>query len=351
VRYLIVFFLVVSFACVSTAGELDRTRPAKANDHVLANPVADDREGGETIAVAVPIPALPWSDTGATCDNIDNYDEACPYTISTSPDVVYSWNATFDGFLFIDLCLSLYDTKVYVYDEAMNLIECNDDAYFGDPPECFTYSSAIEGCPVASGTTYYIVVDGYGGDCGEYWIDVEEFVPPPPCNLTCPDFAQLEGEPPLVDNYTDLWNSGCAHPDGYTAQWIECADFCGVAGWYTYTGLNYRDTDWFDCTAAATVITWTCDAESETNCFELNVPPDCAATVLQSTTVGPCTPGTIIIDTTPGTIVHLWVGSANFSNPGDVPDNEYDYVMHVEGIEEVSAIEQATWSRVRSLYR
>ena len=155
-RLLSVMLLVCCAVGLAGANELCGTRPAKTNDLILSAPVADYREGGETIADAVLVPALPWNDTGATCDNIDNYDEACPYTISTSPDVVYAWNATFDGFLFIDLCLSLYDTKVYVYDEAMNLIDCNDDFYFGDPPECFTYSSAIERCPVASGTTYYI---------------------------------------------------------------------------------------------------------------------------------------------------------------------------------------------------
>ena len=51
----------------------------------------DGREGGETVGDAFVIPALPFVDTGNTSDNIDDYDEDCPYTGSLSPDVVYAW--------------------------------------------------------------------------------------------------------------------------------------------------------------------------------------------------------------------------------------------------------------------
>ncbi len=349
-RYVLVFMLLVVFAGGAFAADLDVGRPVKSDLHIPSNPAYDGREGGETVADAYPIMALPFGDSGATCDNLDDYDEACPYTISTSADVVYSFTADFDGFVQVDLCLSVYDTKVYMYDSGMNLVDCNDDFYFGDPPECHVYSSMLEAAPVMNGETYYIVVDGYGGDCGTYDIQVDSYEPPPPCELACPDGAQLEGEPPLEDEYVDNWNGGCGSiPPAF--QWIECADFCGVTGWYQYTGLDFRDTDWFDCLATGTEITWMADAESSTNFYHLNM-PDCSdVSVLQTMTAGPCIPVEMTIVTTPGEIVHLWVGSANFTNPGDVPDDEYDYVMRIEGIEGVSASEQGTWSRVKNLYR
>jgi len=57
------------------------------------------------------------------------------------------------------------------------------------------------------------------------------------------------------------------------------------------------------------------------------------------------------MNTTPGEIVHLWAGSANYSNPGDVPDNEYESIFTIDGIEEVSDARSETWSGVKSLYR
>lgn len=129
---------------------------------------SSDREGGEDIANALPISGLPFNDTGNTCDNIDDYDEACPYTGSDSPDVVYSYTPTWGEIITIDLCGSSYDTKVFVYEAiAGNLVACDDDFYkFGDA--CGSWVSKIEDLNLLGGQTYYIVIDGYGGDCGDY---------------------------------------------------------------------------------------------------------------------------------------------------------------------------------------
>ena len=70
-----------------------------------ANYPAPTRQGGETVADAVVIAALPYNDSGTTAGYVDDYDEVCPYTGSTSPDVVYSYTPTeemingFVGFL------------------------------------------------------------------------------------------------------------------------------------------------------------------------------------------------------------------------------------------------------------
>ncbi len=86
------------------------------------------------------------------------------------PDVVYRFAPEFDMSLEIDLWGSNYDTKVYVYGAGMELVACNDDFY----PN---YVSKIEYLSVVEGTKYYIVIDGYGGDHGDYVISM--FTPPP----------------------------------------------------------------------------------------------------------------------------------------------------------------------------
>jgi hypothetical protein len=348
-RYLLGLLLVVCVVGVAAASDLGNSLPAKS-DVVITNPGAiDGREGGETIVDAYPMGAVPWNDSGATCDNINDYDEICPYSGSTAPDVVYSWTSNFDGALFVDLCGSDYDTKLYMYDSGLNLIDCNDDYYFDSV--CGVYVPALESAPVMNGETYFIVVDGYSSACGNYLIFADEYELPPPCILECMEGAQVEGEPPLVNGYVDNYNGGCnSTPPVF--QWLTCDNFCGIAGWYIAGGGGqYRDTDWLECTASGTSITWVVDAESLTNCYQLSIPDCNTPGVLLSMTVGPCVPGTMVMSTTPGEIVHLWCGSANFANPGDVVGNEYDYIFTIDGIEEVSAVEAKTWSGVKSLYR
>ena len=116
------------------------------------------REGGEDIGNAVVIPALPFNDNGYTCDNVNDYDEVCPYGGSYAPDVVYSYTPPANDIIDIDLCASGYDTKVYVYENAYTPgapYACNDDA-------CPGWRSFIDDLPLTGGNTYYIVVDGYG---------------------------------------------------------------------------------------------------------------------------------------------------------------------------------------------
>ncbi|MBL7034063.1 MAG: T9SS type A sorting domain-containing protein [Candidatus Delongbacteria bacterium] len=140
-------------------------------------PEQQNRVGGEDIATAVSIPGLPYSDTGNTCGFVDDYDEVCPYTGSTSPDVVYAYTPAGNETVTISLCTgSTYDTKLFVYENLGtpgSPFACNDDA-------CPGYVSELAGLSLTAGNTYYIVVDGYGGDCGDYTIDFTTPPPPPP---------------------------------------------------------------------------------------------------------------------------------------------------------------------------
>lgn len=312
-----------------------------------SQPNSGIKEGGETIEDAIEISTLPFFDTGYTCDNVDDYMEICPYVGCPIPDVVYSWTATFDGLILVDLCDSTFDTQVYMYNEDLDLIACNDDFYFSG--YCGQFVSAMEDVVVSSGMTYFIVVDG-NCECGEYQIKVEEIPQNGPCTISCPSGSQLEGEPPLQDNYDDLLNSGCNNlPVNFQA--ITASQFCGIAGWYLYDGNTRRDTDWLECIATENVVTWTLIAESTTNIFQLNIPDCDQVSVLQGMTAYSCTETTMVIDTTPGQIVYLWVGSENYSNPGDVEGNEYNYYFTIDGADVVVSSESISWDSVKSLYR
>jgi hypothetical protein len=99
-----------------------------------------------------------------------------------------------------------------VYDGDMALIACNDDFYTSLP--CGVYVSRLENIPFAAGTTYYIVVDGYGNDFGDYVLAVDQLNGHA---FECPDYSIDEGEPPLADDYIDNYNGGCNTP-GYPFQ-------------------------------------------------------------------------------------------------------------------------------------
>ena len=145
------------------------------------------RQGGDTDVDATVIDALPYLMMGTTVGYTDDYDEECPYTGSTSPDVVYSFTSTVDTAITVNTCGegSLYDTKLYVYEGAMGTlattltgdVACNDDFCQNSVQN---WLSLIEGVVINANTTYYIVVDGYGGESGDYELSVEGVEPPPP---------------------------------------------------------------------------------------------------------------------------------------------------------------------------
>ncbi len=334
-------------------------KDTKTNSHVMMNPgTPDGRQGGEDMATAFAITALPFDDTGNTTGNVDDYDAECPYSGSTSPDVVYSYTPAADEFISVDLCGSGYDTKTYVIDGDMNVIACNDDFYYGDP-DCGSYTSFIEMASLTGGVEYFIVVDGYGGDAGDYILSVEAVIPPAPCVLECNGGVE-EGEPELVTDYMDVYNSGCNDDSGlYPFQYLEATsgdmlDFCGISGWYNFGASQYRDTDWFIAVFGETgIIEWILDAEQETYGFLLGGEvASCGAniTVDESITAGPCAPATMTLQGNPGDTVFLWVGPSEYTPPVGFVGNEYDYTGHFAGLEAV-ATSVKSFGSVKSLYR
>jgi hypothetical protein len=242
-----------AYADVSTKAGIDPSVHKVGSVSGVNNPVPN--EGGETIATAVNIPVLPYSDGGETCNNINNYDAVCPYSGSTSADVVYKHTPGAAIEIDVDLCNSGYDTKVYVYENnSSTLVACNDDLCGSDG-----FRSALTCVPLSAGNTYYIVVDGWGGDCGTYSLSVTEntvCTPPPPCDF-CPPGSQIEGEPVCFDDYKDAYNGGCnSTPNVFSS--IQCnqtgsATMCGEYGGFFHgpSGFDYRDTDWYELDAGA----------------------------------------------------------------------------------------------------
>ncbi len=125
--------------------------------------------GGDTCASATVVSAFPYTDAGDTCGATNDYDEVCNYPGSLSPDLVYSFTPNSACTANISLCDSAYDTKLYVYESTCGgaNFACNDDS-------CGVsgWRSELVGVNLTGGNTYYVVVDGYGSDCGTFNINI-----------------------------------------------------------------------------------------------------------------------------------------------------------------------------------
>lgn len=321
------FMLVLPLLIVASAGahDLGNLAPEKSPRPWPANVPADARQGGDTIDDALPIDTVPYQTTGTTTGYANDYDEACPYDGSVAPDVAYAFTPPDVMQVDIDMLGSAYDTKIYLYDQNLILVACNDD-YYAD------YVSKLERVELDGGVTYYLVIDGYGEEHGDYTLAIEQHFP---CDIQPAFCDQLEDEPPLHDGYQDASNGGCNSPEwGSPIDYLHDGVFCGRSGWYTSAGGDQsRDTDWYylelgaDGTAAITI-----DAEAATYLFELS-PQDCdQVAVVQTVAAGPCSPATMHIIGEPNSSTWVWVGPQTFVPPSGFPGQEYDYVLMIEGV-------------------
>ncbi len=346
-RKMLVIALVLGLVGAAAASDLGNQAPTKIPGTYPVNIPNPERQGGDTIASAMVIPALPYNDSGTTVGYVDDYSASCFYA-GGAPDVVYKYTvAPGVAAMTVSLCGSTYDTGLYIYDASLNEIGCNDD-FCG-------LQSQIENITVVTGGIYYIVVDGYSAASGSYVIEVEPYTP---CVLQCPAEGVAEGEPPLQNDYVDNWNGGCNTDPGYPFQSLTADPFgnltlCGVSGWYLFQGSQYRDTDWFILEKGETGnIEITLDAEIATYMFELS-PQDCAAVgVLQQATGGPCAEAFMTIG---GYAWHapvwFWVGPTVFAPPAG-GENMYDYTVWFTGLEPgIIATEGTTWGNLKALYQ
>lgn len=337
-----------AFATVTPDATLDVDQAiALKNANVDGIPNPQPNVGGDTIGSAVAIPALPYNDGGNTCSFNNDYDEACPYTGSTSPDVVYSYSPAADEAIDIALCTSLYDTKVYVYENAAgNLVACNDDACGSD-----SFKSELVGVPVTAGNTYYIVVDGYGGDCGDYSLDVIGNVP---CVVDCPPGSTLEGEPDCGTNYNDAYNGGCnSSPNVFTN--VPCGPngavtVCGRYGGFLFNGLSYRDTDWYQLDPDAVGpdgVTVCVTGAYDTLSGYLNANLGCGAPAFVDALItGPCDTACYNI---PAGNWWVFVATSGF---GPLLPCGGEYTITIDGYDcPPVSVENASWGEIKALHR
>jgi hypothetical protein len=313
--------------------------------HLSGNhPAPQPQVGGDNIATAVPIAALPFNDTGSTCGYLDDYDVVCPYSGSTSPDVVYQFTPASNMKISIDLCDSQYDTKVFVFDGSpANVVACNDDAGCGYSG----YQSRLDIVQLVAGHTYYIVVDGYGGDCGDYDLTVAELVP---CDLVgCKSYDQPEIEPDCYDGYDDTFDGGC-NSEPAVFQPVGCGTICGTSGTYVSTdGYDTRDTDWYELTVGPGNFTYT-GVSDNFNLLLFVLQGTCDnITVVSSITTPSCVPATLNF-TGPGTF-WLWAGPTVYTG---VPcGSAYRLDIVGPGISSCEATPAAhpSWGQLKLHYR
>lgn len=325
----------------------------KGCDHVSGVPFEGDRTQGDTVEDPFVIAGLPFETSGNTCGFAHDYDEICPYGESNSPDVVYVHHEYGGLYVEVNLCASLYDTKVFVYDFAAgfgigNPIACNDDAACG----ITGYQSRVE-LYFAPGHTYHIVVDGYGSDCGDYDLQIHEIIYE---ILECPLGALTEGEVDCYDDYADAFNGGCnSTPPIFSVLEgsVGGAPFsvCGTAGNFTFGGEPYRDTDWYEVTVEQdSEITFECSANFPVTIFFLDGNQGCEGLQILDFDQAGYFPDYAQLTRTfaPGTY-WFWVGPSVFEQ---VPCGSL-YVMTVTGYVGPipSPVETTTWGALKGRFR
>jgi len=316
--------------------------PAKPDPGVA--PPVGHLQGGDTFETAVVIPELPHYTTGTTAGYVDDYDAFCPYTGSISPDVVYAWTADVTGPIDILLCESDYDTKVYVFENEYvpgMWIACNDDNSDCPGP---MYRSWIHYLEITAGNTYYVVVDGYGGDFGDYIFSMYETPFTWECDVACPTGAFDENEPDCHDGYVDETNSGCGPT--YTWQHPGFNTFiCGTSGNYDDNG--FRDMDWFEFTLdEAKLVEFTVCAEFPVRFWLFDGSEGCEDPALIMTDSIP--PNFLLVgwaDLEPGT----WWFIVSVDGWLDVPCGSH----YVASIFEFgyTPVEKASWGSIKAMYR
>jgi hypothetical protein len=218
-----------------------------------------------------------------------------------------------------------------------------------DPP--VSYTSWLEEVEIFAGHTYYIVVDGYGGQCGDYVLAIEEIDCSGPCDVIC--VGVPEGEPTCYDGYDDQYNGGCS---SLTWSYIPAGPgpfvVCGEGGVFDFGGSTYRDTDWYLIYPCGGVpISITVEAEFGVLFGFVEGVPECTNPgFLSYAFADQCTPSTLT--------EYLPCGSFAIFVSTDEWDPAYacglEYSLTVEGYTEhcdPTPVESMSWARVKSLYR
>jgi hypothetical protein len=261
--------------------------------------------------------------------------------------VVYSFTPTLDMCVNVSLCGSGYDTALYIMNGTTGgVVGCNDD-FCG-------LQSELDNVSLAAGITYYIVVDGWSSNCGDYTLAMSEC--PPPCELVCAPGAFMENEPDCQDGYVDTYNGGCNSATPVFND-VLCNDagvwICGHYGNYvSVDGYDSRDTDWYRIVLdhAVTLNVCAC-AEGHFQILIVDGNHGCPVTstdilASNSTMNGHeqiCASASLAAGT-----YYLWAGAADFT--GVTCGSRY--VLTVTGYEcPPVGVQPMQWGTVKGLYR
>jgi len=339
--------LLLLASTVLATGTGNRT-PAVVKDYQPTGvPTYEGRIEGDTVDDPFVIEDLPFAGSGDTCPFAHDYDEVCPYADSASPDVVYSYVCQYNNPVIIDLCASQYDTKVFVYENEYvpgNPIACNDD-FPGCGSNGWRSWLIVE---FLEGNTYYIVVDGYGSDCGVYEMYVQNFEHCAPC----PGGAFIETEPHCIDPENDVHNAGC-NSDPPVFDYLEPSegviDFCGTSGTYHQSGTDWRDTDWYQIDLAhESEITFRGVAQFGLRIGIVDGREGCeeASGFYCYIDVYGCEEAELT-ETLPAGTWWLWVGPVGYAG---VPCGE-PYACELTGYTTATPVENISWSTLKALHR
>jgi hypothetical protein len=301
-----------------------------------------DVGGGETCASATVISSLPYLDSGSTAFAIHDYDEACPYSGGTAPDVVYRYTPPSNRSVTISLCnpgtTTDFDTKLYVYENACpgTVMGCGDDTC--SSPLILDYASELT-VDLTAGNTYYIVVDGYSTNSGNYTLAVEEFIP-----QTCPcppdaDLFEASLDPLCGNDVAGDPTGGCntdeLNPGPYVTQ-IQCnTTICGTTSTFMSGSDGLRDTDWYELNLAqADTIRVTVTSTANLFLFDLSGEYDCPGAGVAQTYEEPgnCQgSGEMVINGVAGAN-WIWVGPTAFGDTTTITcPTEYTMTVTCDG--------------------
>jgi hypothetical protein len=172
-------------------------------------------------ACSNPTPIPPGGGTfSGTTAGVSNLKGSCGNLTSLSPEKVFSWTPTASGPATIDTCDvagTNFNTVLYVRSGVCHggsELVCKDDTYVG----CDTANGGVGSrvtLNVTQGTTYFLVVDGYAGQSGNFKLHVAGPTPPTACSNGSDDDG--DGQ---IDFPQDTGCKSSADP----SERIECAD-------------------------------------------------------------------------------------------------------------------------------
>ncbi len=177
---------------------------------------------GSTMGSAIVIPSLPYSTSGNNLSSNCYTSTYAGLNAQSSPENWYTYTPTCNGTIFIDVCdpTSTFDSYIHWLDNTGTQIAYDDD---DEPVGCpYGFSSSLPdptytSITLVAGQTYYIVVEGFSTDEGNYNLTVSE------SSSFSTFYADVDG-----DGFGDLLNTtsvcdGIA-PVGYVGNFDDCND-------------------------------------------------------------------------------------------------------------------------------